>query len=218
MPGRIPAQTISWIRSLIALLLVRVPLNTIATALTLYLTSRCALAALGDTHPSHLGTTSLTITLTSVGAVIGCMAGFISALQATLLRIEDDLRDWLVKLSSDDAQRLFPQIEVSRLQSGYEDLSQSVYSSTIGRLPLPALLQRSLYDRISRTMVADFLDECHERGTTSVGFAEVRDGLLLRAVPLVTRPVHTQFRVAHCLLATLLLACVGIPLLVAYFA
>jgi hypothetical protein len=218
MAGPIPVQAARLIRALITLILVRVPLNALATGLTLYLTARFAGRALGDTGMAQAGSTTLTVLLTTMGVAIGCMAGLLAAFQGVLRLVEEELQNWLLQLSSEDGERVFPEIELARLRSGYEDVTRSMYDGTIGRLPVPGLIRRKLFDQLSQTILAEFLADCEQRGATSVGFTELRDGLLLRAVPLVTRPAHTQLRAAHLLLAAVLLGCVTVPLLAAILA
>jgi hypothetical protein len=218
MLSSIRFRAVRAVRTFLLLALVRIPLDGLATGLTLYLTARLAGSALQDAGVTTIGTTTLTAFLTAVGVVIGCLAGFAVACQGALRAVEEDVREWLMQLPSDDNERRYPRVEVRRLRSGYEETMRSICEPAIGRIPCPGFVRRAIQAQFRPALLEEFLEECEQRGATTVGFAEVRDALLLKALPLLTRPAHMQLTIGNRLLAGLLVGSVALPLIVAMVA
>jgi hypothetical protein len=156
--------------------------------------------------------------LTALGVVLGCLLGLTSTGKKVLHAAETDVRDWLAQLPAGEGERLFPSIELQQLRSGYDETIESIYVSTIGRIPLPAFARRSVKSRFRHAILDEFGAECDQQGVTHVGYPEVRDFMLRKALPIVTRPAHAQLRLWTVLLLALLGVCMLVPILVWFLA
>jgi hypothetical protein len=196
----------------------RVPLYALAAGGVLFLVAQLLARALGDSVIATVGSWSLSAALTSFGLVFGGLVGLAGTAERVLDVAEDDLRDWLRRLPVGDGERLFPSIELEQFRRGYEDSIKSIYGTTLGRLPLPGFAHRKVQSQFRHALVDEFLTQCEARGSTTIGFNEVRQFLLLKGLPIVTRPAHAQFKIWTLLLCGVLGVCVSVPLLIGLLA
>ena len=198
--------------------LCRVPLYGMTVGGILFLAALGLPGALGGNGIAGIGWWPLTVAFTALGAVLGGLAGLISAVENTLRAAEEDARTWLSRLPDIDGRRLIPTVELDQLEGGYEDAIASLCGTMLGRLPLPAIVRRGIESKFRHAVVDDFLESCRARGATAVGFAELRDFALEKALPLATRPAHAQLRVAVMFLLGIAGVCAAAPLVVALVA
>lgn len=198
--------------------LMRVPAYSLAAGVGLFLATQSLACAFGDGSMVEAGWWSATVLLTILGLVLGSLAGLAAASGQALQAAEADVRDWLARITEDEGDRLFPTIDVGQLQGSYEAALASMYSSTIGRLPLPGFVCRKIQMQFRHALLDQFLTECEQRGVTAVRFADVRRFVMLKALPAVTQPLHTQVRIWTLLLIAPLLAGAGVSILIALLA
>lgn len=208
-----------WLLRVFALTaLKRVPVYAFAAGAALFLAAQVLTWAFSDGAMATAGGWSATILLTSVGTVLGGLAGLAAASGAMLQIAEADVRDWLAQVPEGKADRLFPTMEREQLQTDYEQAIELMCTSTIGRVPLPSFIRRRVQERFRQALLEDFLADCEQRGVPAVSFADLRSFLLSKALPVVTQPVHTQIRIWMLTLIGVLAGVAGLSVLIGLLA
>jgi hypothetical protein len=209
----LPVKPLRLMKVFVAQALCRIPVYAITIGGILLLAGVGLGRVLGDSGIAGVGWWPVTIGFTALGSVLGSLAGFFSAIESALHAAEEDLRDWLGRLPESEGGRIVPTMNLAQLEDGYDKAVASLYDKMLGSLPLPAVVRRGVEAKVRHVLVDDFLESCRARGATTVGFAEVRDFALEKAIPLATRPAHAQLRIA-----LLLVLGVAAPLLVVLLA
>ena len=189
----------------------RVPAYALTGGAALFLAARLLGWSFGDGTLAAVGAWSFTFVLTALGIALGSLLGLATTGEDVLRAAESDIRDWLMKLPAGQGDSLFPHVSVQELRSTYEKASEELYRTTVGRIPMPGFARRAVQAKLRDALLDDFLAECTQRGVTRVGFAEVRDFMLRKALPIVTRPAHAQFRIWRLLFLALLGTGVAVP-------
>ena len=195
--------------------LTRVPACALSGGVALFVGARLLERSLGDSALGAIGAWSLTLIVTVSGVVLGSVLGLAMTGQKVLQTIEADIRGWLTSLPIGEGDRLVPRVHVQELRSRYDHVTEAMYRSTVGRIPLPGRLARAVHGRFRQVLVEEFLGDCAQRGVTSVGFPEARDFVLRKGLPIVTRPAHAQVRVWTVATLALLGVGVAVPALIA---
>ena len=210
----LPVRPLWLLRVFAVSALARVPASAFAGGAALFVAARLLGWAFEEGAIGTIGAWSFTLALTGLGVALGSLLGLATTGEHVLRAAESDIRNWLETLPPGHGDSLFPSVDLQELRSGYEKASENLYRSTVGRIPLPGFARRSVESRFRHVLLDNFLADCAERGLTRVGFVELRDFMLRKALPMVTRPAHAQFRIWTLLLLAVLGAGVAVPVVI----
>ena len=148
---------------------------------------------------AQLGKWSLLLVYGVAGLVGGLVLGLNAEADRGVARFIEHVRGLLGRITPEEAERLVPRVAPAEARSRYERALDGVVEQSVGGVRLPSPLRRLLRHRLRRAAVENFLAECEARGLATVGFAELRDYLVTRGLPLVAAPAVAQLRTARLL-------------------
>lgn len=141
-----------------------------------------------------VGRWSLQLVFVAVGAICGALLGVNVAAAKTLAVFEDEMRVAFIAFTPRDTDRLVPSMPLAQLRISYDASLDSLVEQTLGRVRVPRFLRRFVRSRMRQQVVEQFIAECESRGRETVGFAEVRDWLIARGVPLALAPARAKVK------------------------
>lgn len=210
----LPVRPLWLLRVFAISVLKRVPAYALAGGAAMFLAARFLGWSFGDGALAAIGAWSFTFVLAALGIALGSLLGLATTGEDVLRAAESDIRNWLMHLPSGAGEELFPPVDLQELRNVYEKGIEQLYRTTVGRIPLPGVARRAVQSQFREALLDEFLADCGQRGVTRVGFPEVRDFMLRKALPIVTRPAHAQFRIWTVLFLALLGVGVAVPALI----
>jgi len=85
-----------------------------------------------------------------------------------------------------------PHLSLNDGRARFTLLLDEALTKTIGRLPLPAFLDRLIRTKMQDAIVSDFIASLEQRGLSSIRPLEFRNWLLTKGVSLGLQPVYDQ--------------------------
>lgn len=161
------------------------------------------------------GAWSLSALLVVFGGLTGALLGGIAAARRALARADSEARDWLLHVPPEEQKRLLPSVPLDRVRTGYDRTLDTMTDLSLGRFRLPAIVRRVIRARLRRAPLDELISACERRGTTDIGFAEVRDWMLATGLRFAIGPVDGRLRVWQYLIGGLIAAILIPTLLIA---
>ena len=125
------------------------------------------------------------------GLVGGGILGALSSAKKTLRMVETELHTFFqqVPARSDEKD---PHFSLNDGRAQFTLLLDNAITKTVGRLPLPAFLDRLIRTKMQDVIVSDFIASLEQRGLSSIRPQEFRNWLLTKGVSLGLQPVYDQ--------------------------
>jgi hypothetical protein len=161
-----------------------------ATAMLMTAIAGFSIAQSDDAWWQSLGRWTLTGISLLVGFVGGGALGALSSVSKAIRTVEEDVKRSLQQQSSRTDDGMQPSLSLEEERTRYARLLDQALLGTIGRLPLPAFLDRGIRRKIQEAVIDAFFADVAQRGLTSIGPHEFRMWLVARGVSLGLEPVY----------------------------
>jgi len=125
------------------------------------------------------------------GLVGGGILGALSSAKKTLRMVETELHRFFQQLPAQSDEK-DPHFSLNDGQARFTQLLDDALTKTIGRLPLPAFLDRLIRTKMQDAIVGDFIASLQQRGLSSIRPQEFRNWLLTKGISLGLQPVNDQ--------------------------
>jgi hypothetical protein len=152
-----------------------------------------------------------------LGLLGGGIIGALSSAKKVVRRLEGNLHSWLQQLPASSRDSVEPPLSLKEIRSHYDELLDQALTTTLGRIPLPGLLDRLIRSQMQQAIIGDFMASLEQRGLSTVGPQAFRNWLLTKGVSLGLEPAYDQLSfwqyVIVAALALFLVALVGLSTL-----
>jgi hypothetical protein len=126
-----------------------------------------------------------------VGLVGGGIIGALSSAKKTVRVVETELHTIFQQLPARSEEKN-PHFSLNDGRARFTLLLDEALTKTVGRLPLPAFLDRLIRTKMEDAIVNSFITSLEQRGQASIGPQEFRNWLLAKGISLGLQQVYDQ--------------------------
>ncbi len=134
----------------------------------------------------------LTMLMAAVGFAGGMLFGVVGSLSHVVRVVEQAVRGRLRPITELPTGAGGFRMPVKELHDRIDEVVTRVVTVTVGRLPLPAWLDRHVRTHLREALLTDFIADLKEHNTGTVRFVDVRAWLLDKGLTLAISPIYVQ--------------------------